>query len=109
MIADLKHRITIQQPALTPDGAGGFAESWQNIATAPSVYAAITPMAGGEQFKFSQLEATATHHITIRYRTDITPAMRLVDADGTVYSLVSVTDQKGLKHYLELVATVRSS
>jgi SPP1 family predicted phage head-tail adaptor len=109
MIADLKHRVTIQQPVLTPDGAGGFAESWQNIPAAPDVYAAITPVNSGEQLKFGQLEATATHRIIIRYRTDITPSMRLVDTDGTVYTLNSVADQAGLKRYLVLAATVRSS
>ena len=109
MIADLKYRVTIQQPVLTTDGAGGFTESWQNIATAPVVYAAITPATSGAQLKYGQVEDTATFHIVIRYRTDITTSMSLTDEDGTVYSIISATDQNGAKVYLEILATVRSS
>ncbi len=109
MISDMKYRVTIKQPVLTTDGAGGFTESWQNIATAPVVYAAIMPANSGQQLKFGQLETTATHHIVIRYRTDITTAMRLTDEDGAVYSIISVSGQNGAKVFLELLATVRSS
>ena len=109
MIADLKYRVTIQQPVLTTDNAGGFSESWENIAAASVVYAAITPANSGAQLKYGQIEATNTFHIVIRYRTDITLAMRLTDEDGTAYSLISVTDQDGAKVYLDLLATVRSS
>lgn len=109
MIADMKHRLTIQHPVLTSDGAGGFSESWANIATAPVVYAAITPANSGAQLKYGQLETTATHHIVIRYRTDITPAMRLTDEEGVSYSIISVTAQNGAKGYLEILSAVRSS
>jgi len=46
MIGDMKHRVAIRQPVLTPDGAGGFSESWQDVAT---VYASIMPATAGEQ------------------------------------------------------------
>jgi SPP1 family predicted phage head-tail adaptor len=109
MIADMKHRVTIKQPVLSPDGAGGFSESWQNLATAPVVYAAITPATAGEQLKFGQIESTTTHKIVIRYRTDITPGMILIDEDSVTYSIISVADQNGAKVYLALLASVRSS
>jgi SPP1 family predicted phage head-tail adaptor len=109
MIADMKYRVTIQQPVLTPDGAGGFSESWQNFVTAPVVYAAITPLATGEQMKYGQIEATTTHHIVIRYRTDIAPGMILIDEDAVVYNVISVTAQNGAKAYLELLTAVKSS
>jgi len=109
MIADMKYRVTLQQPVLATDNAGGFAESWQNLATAPVVYAAITPANSGEQLKYGQIEATSTHHIIIRYRTDITPGMRLIDEDAVTYNIISVTAQNGAKVYLELLASVRSS
>ncbi len=109
MIADMRRRVTIQEPVLTPDGAGGFTGSWQNIATAPVVYAAITPVAAGEQFRAGQLETTATHHIVIRYRSDLTPNMRLIDEAATVYTIISLAAQLGLQVYLELLTAVRSS
>jgi SPP1 family predicted phage head-tail adaptor len=109
MIADMKYRVTIRQPVLTTDGAGGFSESWQNLATAPVVYAAITPVSAGEQLKYGQIEATTTHRIVIRYRTDITPGMILIDEDAVTYNIISVAAQNGAKVYLELLTAVKSS
>jgi SPP1 family predicted phage head-tail adaptor len=106
MIADMKHRVAIKQPVLTPDDAGGFSETWQDVAI---VYAAITPATAGEQLKFGQIDATTTHKIIIRYRTDITPGMILTDEDSVTYSIISVANQNGTKTYLVLLATVRSS
>ena len=106
MIGNMKYRVTIQQPSLTPDGAGGFSESWSTVAT---VYAAITPLTSGEQLKFGQIEATTTHQVVVRYRTDITPGMILIDEDNVTYSIISVSAQQGQKKYLALLAAVRSS
>ena len=109
MIADMKYRVTIQQPVLTSDGAGGFGVSWQNIASTPVVYAAITPLTAGDQMKYGQIEATTMHHIVMRYRTDITPGMALIDEEDVTYDIISVADQNGAKVYLALLAAVRSS
>ena len=110
MIADMKHRMTIRQPVLTPDGAGGFSESWQDVAT---VYAAITPRAAGEQLKYGQIEATVTYQVVMRYRTDITSGMILLDEKGVAYNIISALAQPGQgsreKAYLSLLASVRPS
>lgn len=106
MIGDMKHRVTIRQPMLTPDGAGGFSESWQDIA---AVYASIKPAAASEQLKFGQIEAIMTHRIIIRYRTDIMPGMILIDEDGVTYNIISSAAQNGAKAYLALLAAVKSS
>lgn len=108
MIGHMKHRVTIQEAVLTPDGAGGFTHVWQDIAEAPEVFAAITPVSGAEQFRFGQLQATATHHIVVRYRGDITTAMRLVEGDVT-YTMASLKDRDGSKTYLEILAMARPS
>ncbi|MFH1158058.1 MAG: phage head closure protein [Pseudomonadota bacterium] len=106
MIGDMKHRVTFQKSVRTPDGGGGFAETWQNIDSNPIVYAAIMPLSGGEQLRFHQLEATVTHRIVTRYRSDVTPAMRIVR--GTmIYDIAAVTDRDGQGAYLEILATVK--
>jgi SPP1 family predicted phage head-tail adaptor len=46
-----------------------------------------------------------THRITIRYRDDVTPAMRILK-DATVYNIVSVTDRGGLALWLDILAVV---
>ena len=107
MIGSLKRRVTLQGAVRTPDGSGGFTETWQSIASAPNVYAAIAPLSGSEQLRFHQLETTVTHRIVIRYRNDVTPALRITDGT-TIYNITSVTDMGGLGAYLELLATART-
>ena len=108
MIGDLKHRVTFQKSVLTPDGGGGFIEVWQSIDSNPVVYAAIMPLSGREQLRFHQLESTVTHRIVIRYRSDITTALRIVRND-VIYDIVSVTDKDGKGVYLEILVVVKSS
>lgn len=107
MIGDLKHRITLQQLVLTPDGGGGFTEAWQDLAATPVVYASVMPVSGGEQLRYHQLETAVTHRITIRYRADVTSAMRILH-DGAAYNLFSVTDRGGLGTYLDILAVART-
>ncbi len=107
MIGALKHRVTIEEPVRTSDGGGGFTEIWQSIADTPEVSASIVPVSGSEQLRFHQLGASVTHAIVIRYRNDITPAMRIVKG-ATVYDITAVTDRGGLGAYLEILATVKT-
>ena len=110
MIGDMKRRVTIKRPVLAPDGAGGFSESWQDVAT---VYAAITPRAAEEHLQYGQIEAVTTHQIVMRYRTDIAPGMILLDEEGVIYNIISVLAQPGQgsqkRAYLALLASVRPS
>lgn len=107
MIGHLRHRVTLQKPVRLPDGGGGFTEGWQDLEIAPEVYASIVPLSGHEQLRFHQLETTVTHRITIRYRTDVTPGMRIVKG-AVIYDISGVTDQGGLGAYLEILAVVRT-
>jgi len=71
----LKRRITIEQPSLTPDGLGGYTRNWTALAT---VWGSIEPLSGGEQVFAGKLESHVTHQVTIRYRSDVRADMRLV-------------------------------
>ena len=76
MIANLRHRVTLQTPTITRTDRGAEVFGWANTAT---VYADVRTPGGQEQTLSSQLEiGTLTHAVTIRYRTGITPKMRLV-------------------------------
>ncbi|HEU0118812.1 MAG TPA: phage head closure protein [Alphaproteobacteria bacterium] len=67
-IGELRKQVIIQQEAQTPDGAGGYSLSWTNVAT---VWAEITPASGREVYTAQHLEGHVTHHIYMRYRSDI--------------------------------------
>jgi SPP1 family predicted phage head-tail adaptor len=106
MIGKLNKRITIQEQNRTPDGGGGFSVVWQSIAANPSVYASVVPLSGGEVLSMRQLENTVTHRVMIRYRSDITTAMRILN--GTeVYDIKSIINIGGRNEYIEILATAR--
>lgn len=107
MINEMRHRTTVQRQVRTQDGGGGFTEVWQNLAAVPEVYAAIVPLSGSEQLRYHQLAAAVTHRITIRYRSDVTAAMRLTSG-GKIYNITSVTDKDGRGTLLEIMATVQT-
>ncbi len=107
MIGDMKYRVTIEQAQLTPDGAGGFAETWQALTTAPAVYASIVPAAAGSGLKFGGVAPEVTHDIVLRYRTDVTAGMRLVDENGVVYLITAAVPQGGAHFFLAVSASVR--
>ncbi len=106
MIGSLNKRVTIQKALYSSDGGGGLASEWQSIATNPNVYAAISPLSGGEQLRFHQLENNISHRIIIRYRDDINTTMRLIN--GTItYDIKSIINIGERCEYLEILAIVK--
>lgn len=71
----LRDRLTVQQKSTVADGRGGRAVTWAALAT---VWAAIAAVGAGETIQAAALGATQSHVVSIRYRTDITPLMRVV-------------------------------
>lgn len=98
----LKQRITIEQPTESADGAGGTTRSWSTLAT---VWAELVPLRSGrgESLVNRQLTAEVTHRITIRYRADVTTAMR-VSYGGRVFNIRKVTNVGEAKVTLEMLA-----
>lgn len=104
-ISQLRHRLTIQESIRTPDGGGGFATVWQDIAAEPVVFAHIVQTSGDESLQQQQSTATAGYRITMRYRADITPAHRLTDG-AAVFNVTSLRDPDGMRAWLEITATM---
>lgn len=97
---DLKHRVTIEAPVKTPDGAGGFTTSYSTIAT---VYAAIWPVSASEQVQAMQATMTITHKITIRYRSVLKGSWRL-KYGNKYYSIVSIINPNMDNKFLTILA-----
>jgi len=101
----LRHRVTIEQVTETQDSYGGVTETWSTLAT---VWAAIEPITGREKFasggdvRFAENEV----QIRMRYRSDVTPKMRLTDDGGTVYNIRAVLNRWGVDRELLLRCTV---
>jgi len=101
----LRHRVTIEQMTEAQDSYGGVTVTWSEVDT---VWAAIEPITGREKFvgggdvRFAENEV----QIRMRYRSDVTPKMRLTDEGGTVYNIRAVIDRWGVKRELLLRCTV---
>lgn len=94
-IGELRWRVTFQEDT-GAKGVGGFrSASWANIGSIPTVSAKIEPLGSGEEFAAGKETVRSKFKITVRFRTDITSAMRisttlhgqsrLFDIDGIEY------------------------
>jgi len=71
----MRHRVELQAPALTPDGGGGAARSYAAYAT---VWAQVEARAGRSDIAADRRERTRVFRVTIRYRSDVTFATRIL-------------------------------
>jgi SPP1 family predicted phage head-tail adaptor len=69
LIAQLRHRLTLEAPDETPDGAGGVVRSWTALG---EIWAAIEPLSAGESIVADKRVGRLTHRIVIRHRADLT-------------------------------------
>ena len=100
----LRHRVTIQSRTVAADTVGHPVETWATLA---SVSADILPMGGAEPFHSDQFDARVSHDITIRYRTDVTPNMRVVWGSKTL-DVEAVMDPDGRRRSLRILALERA-
>lgn len=72
---DLDQRVTFQTKVRASDGGGGYTETWGSDVT---VWAKVAPVSAAEQLRGGALQDTAMYRITIRNRSDIDGAMRVL-------------------------------
>jgi SPP1 family predicted phage head-tail adaptor len=94
----LRERVTLEAPLRVPDGAGGADIGWSEVAT---LWARVETRGGGEVPAGERLEARRRLEVTIRFRADVTPAMRLVWR-GAVLDIRAVADSDGRRRFLTL-------
>jgi SPP1 family predicted phage head-tail adaptor len=92
-ISDLSHRVTIEEAIRTPDGGGGGTLMWHAV---DDVWAAILSVSGREIGEEDRRQARMTHHVWMRYRTDVKSNMRLVEGERVfdVHAVFNVDDEK---------------
>lgn len=65
----LRHEVVLKTIAQTPDGAGGFTEAPNTLAT---VFASIERVQESEDLNAGMLQGVITHEITFRYTAGLT-------------------------------------
>ncbi|MDZ7370255.1 MAG: phage head closure protein [candidate division KSB1 bacterium] len=69
-----RHRITIQQKTKVQNEYGEEMADWVDVAI---VWANVNPISGREFFAAEAVSSEVTHKIHMRYRSGITPDMRI--------------------------------
>lgn len=102
-VGKLRHRVTLQFRTETQDpDTGVMTQGWAEVAT---VWASVEPLSAREFIASQATQAKVTTRITIRYRDDVVPTMRLMHR-GTTYNIEGVLPDKdsGLE-YLTLACS----
>jgi len=94
----LRHRVVIETPVSTPDGAGGETVTWQVLAT---TWALIEPVAAREDVAAGRLTGVVAHAITMRFRDDVTGGMRVLYR-GHRHRVLVARDPDARRRYLVL-------
>lgn len=99
-VGDMRRLMTLERNMRTGDGGGGATESWISVA---QIWAAIEALSGDEGHAEHRVSGRVSHEITLRYRSDVEPEMRLT-LDGRVFHLLAVFDKDGRRRWLTCLA-----
>lgn len=100
----LRHRITLQRQVQTQDlDAGGAVElTWEDFAADEP--AEVVPVSGREFIQANAMQIQVSARMTIRYRAEVDPAMRVV-FDGETYDIQAVLPDSSARRWLTLMVT----
>ena len=96
----LRHRLVLEAPVETTDGAGGVARSYAAVTT---VWAAVIPVTARGAVDAAALGARVTHRIVIRCGPDVTTRHRLREG-ARIFAVLALRDQDGSGRFIEIHA-----
>ena len=97
---DLRHKITLTRPVQTPDGIGGFAETWQTAAG--PIWAAKRQLSGTEKPYHDALALNEIVVFTIRRRAQKISAEWQVNYENQRYKIIGLTPQDINEPFVEI-------
>jgi SPP1 family predicted phage head-tail adaptor len=100
---ELRHRVTIEEPAETRGTSGSVVKHWQEIPNGV-LWAKREDLSGAELFQAQQINARVSTRFTIRFRSDIDARMRVV-SDAVPYQVESPQDPEGRREFLVLLCS----
>ena len=95
----LRQRVTIQEKSASQNTYGEEVITWTDLAT---VWAAVEPLTGREFLEGKQITAEVSTRIRIRYRSGITPEMR-VEFGSIVYDIHSIIHLEEREREIHLI------
>ena len=95
-IGGLRHRMSIEEPVEAEDGSGGRTRSWAPYDT---VWAALTPLSGGQEVTAGGRQMRLTHRLRLRYRGDLGAHMRF-RLGARVFEIAALYDETEERRWL---------
>ncbi len=86
----MRRRVIVEAPQRISDGAGGFMETWAEVA---AVWARVSARSGAERVRADRLASVVSHNITIRWRGDVLPTMR-IKLGQRVFSIIATLEDE---------------
>jgi len=99
MLGSLNQRATVRAQTLTPDGGGGYNESWDVVAI---VWARLEPVAGVYQPRADRLESRVRHKVVLR-RSNAFAAGQRVEIGARVFAVRALLDDGPQSQFLTLL------
>jgi len=96
----LNKRLDFETPNTVADTFGEETEAPYTLVA--SVWGSIEPLSGNELLRAQQTQAEVTHRVRIRYRTGITPKLRIAYADR-YFNILSVINRGERNRELEIM------
>ncbi len=88
--------VALEQVSAVPDGAGGYGESWTEVAT---VFAHVEPVGASVRIAAAQALEEVSHRFTLRHRADAAAGMRFRRGART-FRIVTAHDPDETGRYL---------
>jgi SPP1 family predicted phage head-tail adaptor len=89
VIGELAQRATLLAKTLTPDGGGGFSDSWDGFA---EVWVAVEPLGGSDAFGPGRSDSRVRHRLVLRRRTDVVAGQRAM-IGARIFRIHDVLDE----------------
>jgi SPP1 family predicted phage head-tail adaptor len=104
LTAKMSHRITLETVTQSPDGQGGFNESWDAFT---SVWASIEPVKAYEKFQAAQMQTPISHKIIIRYLEGLTNNHR-INFGGRILEIKEILNVDESNSFMKITALERA-
>jgi SPP1 family predicted phage head-tail adaptor len=95
-IGRLRHRLTLEAASRADDGGGGAVSSWAELA---ELWGAVEAATGKETVAADRVTGRTGYQIIIRYRDDVTPAMRFRRGEEA-FDILAALDKDGRRRFL---------
>lgn len=96
----LDKRVSIRAQSTTRDSLNQLVTTWTEIANG-GVWASVAPLKSSEAMQAMANQVEVTHRVTIRYRADVTAAMRVYFGSRQL-AIVGLRNPDERGEYMEL-------